>query len=87
MERPAAGKAASVATMGLLVWNPNKVIGTDSSSFAFGVSQKYVPVPRDHEKFESVITDFIHVLEGPLPDPGPTCITCNYLVERLALED
>lgn len=87
MERPAAGKATSVATMGLLVWNPDKVIGTNSDSYAFGVSQKYVPVPRDHEKFESVITDFIHVLEGPLPESGPTCTTCNYLVERLALEN
>ena len=87
MENPAAGKALHVATMGLLVWNPNKVIGTDVSSYAFGVTQTYVPVPRDHEKFLTVIGDFINVLEGPLPQPGPTCTTCNYLVERLALED
>lgn len=87
MERPAAGKAVSVATMGLLVWNPNRVVGSDPESYAFGVSQKYVPVPRDHQKFETVITDFINVLEGPLPDSGPTCTTCNYLVERLALEN
>lgn len=87
MENPAAGKALDVATMGLLVWNPNKVIGTNANEYAFGVSQKYVPVPRDHEKFQSVIGDFINVLESPLPLPGPTCTTCNYLVERLALEN
>ncbi len=87
MEIPAAGKALQVATMGLLVWNPNKVVGTSALDYAFGVSQKYVPVPRDHEKFLHVIGDFINVLEGPLPLPGPTCTTCNYLVERLALED
>jgi len=87
MENPAAGKALDVATMGLLVWNPNKVIGTNADTYAFGVSQTYVPVPRDHEKFLSVIGDFINVLEGPLPLPGPTCTTCNYLVERLALEN
>lgn len=86
MEFPAAGKALDVATMGLLVWNPNKVIGTNSNDYAFGVSQTYVPVERDHEKFQNVIGDFINVLEGPLPAPGPTCATCNYLVDRLALE-
>ncbi len=87
MEMPAAGKALQVATMGLLVWNPDKVIGASALDYAFGVTQKYVPVPRDHEKFLNVIGDFINVLEGPLPLPGPTCTTCNYLVERLALED
>lgn len=87
MERPAAGRALSVATMGLLVWNPDRVIGTDARSYAFGVSQKYVPVPRDQQKFEAVITDLINLLEGPLPESGPACSTCNYLVERLALED
>lgn len=87
MEKPAAGKALSVATMGLLVWNPNKVIGNDNMTYGFGVTQSYVPVPRDEEKFLSVIGDFISVLEGPLPESGPTCTTCNYLVERLNLEN
>ena len=87
MEKPAAGKAVEVATMGLLVWNPNKVIGTNAAEYAFGVSQSYIPVPRDRDKFLTVIGDFIKVLEGPLPQSGPTCTTCNYLVERLALED
>lgn len=87
MENPAAGKALDVATMGLLVWNPNTVVGTSAQTYAFGVRQSYLPVPRDHEKFLSVIGDFINVLEGPLPLPGPTCPTCNYLTERLALEN
>lgn len=87
MENPAAGRALDVATMGLLVWNPNTVIGTNAQTYAFGVTQSYVPVPRDHEKFLTVIGDFINVLEGPLPLSGPTCTTCNYLVERLALEE
>ena len=87
MENPAAGKALDVVSMGLLIWNPNAVIGTNAQTYAFGVRQSYVPVPRDHEKFLSVIGDFINVLEGPLPLSGPTCTTCNYLTERLALED
>ena len=87
MEKPAAGKAMTVATMGLLVWNPNKIIGTNTSTYGFGVTQTDIPVPRQEERFLSVISDFISVLEGPLPDSGPTCTTCNYLVERLRLED
>ncbi|CAB4338600.1 unannotated protein [freshwater metagenome] len=87
MEKPAAGKVVSVATMGLLVWNPKSVVGNDASSYAFGVVQSYVPVPRDEARFLSVIGDFISVLEGPLPEAGPTCPTCKYLVERLNLED
>ena len=86
MENPAAGKAVAVATMGLLIWNPNKIIGSDASSYGFGVSQRYVPVPRNQEKFLDAIADFIEVLEGPLPPAGPTCSTCNYLIERLALD-
>lgn len=87
MEKPAVGRALTVATMGLLVWNPNKVIGNDATTYGFGVTQVYVPVPRDEEKFLWVIGDFISVLEGPLPDSGPTCTTCNYLLQRLSLEN
>lgn len=87
MEKPAAGRALTVATMGLLLWNPNKVIGNSATTYGFGVTQVYVPVPRDEEKFLSVIGDFISVLEGPLPDSGPTCTTCNYLLQRLSLEN
>jgi CRISPR/Cas system-associated exonuclease Cas4 (RecB family) len=87
LEKPAAGKIAEVATMGLLVWKPKHILGNNSSSFGFGVEQSYVPVPRDQGKFLTVIEDFINVLEGPLPDSGPECTTCNYLVERLNLEN
>jgi hypothetical protein len=87
MEKPAAGKVSNVATMGLLIWNPNKVIGNDLDTYGFGVTQSYLPVQRDEARFLAVIGDFISVLEGPLPESGPTCTTCNYLVERLKLEN
>lgn len=86
LEKPAAGKAAIVATMGLLVWKPKQIIGQGPSSYAFGVEQKYVPVQRNQKKFLDVIENFISVLEGPLPDSGPDCATCNYLVDRLKLD-
>lgn len=86
LEKPAAGKVASVATMGLLVWKPLKIVGASASSYAFGVEQSYLPVARNQNRFLEVIEDFISVLEGPLPDSGPECATCNYLVERLKLD-
>jgi CRISPR/Cas system-associated exonuclease Cas4 (RecB family) len=87
LENPQAGRAATVATMGLLIWKPDRVVGEDAGSYAFGVQQSYVPVPRNQEKFLKVLTDLINILEGPLPESGSECATCNYLVERLRLED
>ncbi len=87
MERPATGTPMAIASMGLLVWKPNRVIGTNAESFGFGVAQSYIPVQRNEQAFISVIADFISVLEGPCPDAGPTCPTCNYLTLRLELED
>ena len=87
LEKPAAGKVATVATIGLLVWKPRQVIGDGPTSYAFGVDQSYLPVQRNPQKFLDVIEDFISILEGPLPDAGADCATCNYLVERLKLEE
>lgn len=86
LEKPAAGKAASVASIGLLIWKPRNVI-RDASAYGFGVEQSYVPVSRNPQNFLDVIADFISVLEGPVPESGAECATCNYLIERLRLED
>ena len=86
LENPSAGKSQSVASIGLLVWKPTTAIGTSVDDYGFGVFQKYVPVERDQANFLKVIGEFINVLEGELPDPGPDCQTCNYLVARNALD-
>jgi hypothetical protein len=86
LEQPATGKSVEVASMGLLVWKPDKVI-EQLGAFGIAVKQTYIPVARDQEKFQAVISDLISVLEGPLPGAGPQCSTCNYLVERLGLEE
>ena len=87
LENPAAGKSHSVASIGLLVWNPATAIGQSSDSYGFGVFQKYVPVERDVPNFLRTIEDFINVLEGELPDAGPECVTCIYLRSRNALDN
>jgi len=87
LENPAAGKAQSVASIGLLVWNPVSAIGDSQDSYAFGVHQKYLPVARDEANFLATIESFIAVLESDLPDAGAECSTCSYVISRNALDD
>ena len=87
LENPAAGKAQSVASIGLLVWNPVSAIGDSQDSYAFGVQQKYLPVARDEANFLATIESFIAVLESDLPDAGAECSTCSYVFSRNALDD
>lgn len=86
LENPAAGKAATVASIGLLVWNPVSAIGENKDSYGFSVTQKYVAVDRDVPNFLATIENFIHVLDGEIPDAGSECPTCTYLVARNALD-
>ena len=85
LESPATGKPAHVASMGLLVWNPEEGF-SDGERHGFLAGQKYLPVERDHTQFAKVIENLITVLEGELPESGPTCATCNYLIERARLD-
>ena len=87
LENPAVGKPQSVASIGLLVWNPSTAIGQSKESYGFGVFQKYVPVERDVPNFLRTIEDLIDVLEGELPDAGPECTTCTYLRARNAMDN
>jgi hypothetical protein len=86
LENPAAGKPATVASIGLLVWNPVSASGENKASYGFSVTQKYLPVERDVANFLSTIEEFIRVLEGDLPDAGSECTTCTYLTSRNALD-
>ena len=87
LENPAVGKPQSVASIGLLVWNPSTAIGQSKESYGFGVFQKYLPVERDVPNFLRTIEDLIDVLEGELPDAGPECTTCTYLRARNAMDN
>ena len=85
LENPLQGNAVSVATMGLLVWNPNAAFDIKEKQ-GFFAAQHYLPVERDEAQFMALIEDLINVLEGDFPDAGLKCPTCNYLVQRSELE-
>jgi hypothetical protein len=92
LENPLSGKAFSVQTMGLLIWKlagvaqtrPNEFV---SNEMGFGVNQVYVPVKRDPERLQKLLTDFISVIDGDFPEAGPECHACNFFSSRLELSN
>lgn len=85
IEHPAVGEAEQVASIGLLKWNPDKVIGVDPSTYAFGVTQEYEAVERDVDGFYKLMASCIEMLEGPMPDSGEKCNTCKYVNDRMII--
>ena len=90
LENPDRGKPFPVSSMGLLIWKLAGVTETSPSELAsgshgFGVNQVYVPVERDTERFNSIIEELITTIEGGMPNSGPECNVCNYLIKRAEL--
>jgi hypothetical protein len=85
LENPATGEAEKIASIGLLKWNPDRVIGNGPPNYAFGVTQEYEVVQRDIDGFYKLMTECIQMLEGPLPESGEKCNTCKYLNDRSAI--
>jgi hypothetical protein len=86
LENPDRGKPFPVSSMGLLVWRLNGVTPTAEGSYGFGVTQHYLPVERDSQKFNALLEELIDVIEGDFPDAGPECPTCTYLVQRAEIQ-
>jgi len=91
LENPDRGKPFPVTSMGLLIWKLAGVTETSQSELAsnshgFGVNQLYVPVERDAARFLSILEELITTIEGGMPDSGPDCNVCNYLLKRKELQ-
>lgn len=90
LENPLSGRVFPVKTMGLLIWKLGGVAQTRPNEFAsnemgFGVNQIYVPVERNPEKLQSLLADFIAVIDGDFPEAGSECPTCAFFEKRLGL--
>ncbi|CAN2204097.1 hypothetical protein MCETOYE15_00827 [Candidatus Nanopelagicaceae bacterium] len=91
LENPDKGKPFPVSSMGLLIWKLAGVTETSQSelahnSYGFGINQVYVPVERDSARFTAILEELITTIEGGMPDSGPECNVCNYLLKRVELE-
>jgi hypothetical protein len=91
LENPDRGKPFPVSSMGLLIWKLAGVTETApselaSSTHGFGVNQVYVPVERDTARFNAILEELISTIEGGMPQSGPECNLCNYLIKRAELQ-
>ena len=87
LEHPEKGKPFPVSSMGLLVWRLAGVNQSVEGGYGFATTQHYIPVERNQDEFQSLISNLIDVIEGDLPAAGAECPTCNYLDARFALEN
>lgn len=85
IERPASSKPFEVATMGLLVWKLDSEVMKAEGKPGFATTQHYIPVERDHQRFELLLTNLITVIEGDIPSSGEGCEVCKYLEARRSI--
>ena len=85
IERPSSSKAFDVVTMGLLVWKLDGEVMNVEGKPGFATTQHYIPVERDRQRFQDLITDLITVIEGEIPDSGEGCEVCKYLQARASI--
>ena len=85
LEHPASGDPEIISSMGLLKWNPDHIMGDSPTTYGFGISQEYEEVARDVDGFYKLMAACIEMLEGPLPNSGEKCTTCNYINDRNAI--
>ena len=77
LERPAAGTALTVSTLGLLCFEPTAFLGVGAAGALTG-DVVWIPVERDDAAFSAFLSDVGSVLEAPEPPaPAPNCAWCN----------
>ncbi|NCW94703.1 MAG: hypothetical protein EBW79_06960 [Actinobacteria bacterium] len=42
-------------------------------------AHRYIPIPRQPEKFQEFLAKFIGIIEGEFPESGEECDTCGFL--------
>jgi len=82
LENPANESPERVSTLGLLVWNPDRVVGSDAESWGFGVKQSYVVLDRSPEDFQLLLGAVIELLESAEPESSPRCESCKFVLNR-----
>lgn len=82
LENPLTDPVKRVSLMGLLVWSPNRSVGTPTKGFALELNSSWFPIDRDPGKLQDRLTDFIKVISGPAPEPDSQCETCKFINDR-----
>ena len=85
LENPLSGDPIVVSETGLLMW---RVVGSENDLteiYKFICDKDYLSAGRNPEKFNSFITEVIHMLDGQMPESGEKCTMCKFVEKRNAL--
>ena len=78
-ENPLEGDAMPIKSIGLLQWRIDDSLHFEDDKRGFSVDHRYIPIPRQPEKFQNFLEEFIGIIEGELHASGDDCDTCMYL--------
>jgi hypothetical protein len=81
-ENPLDGDVMPIKSIGLLQWRIADSLHMDDNKRGFSVDHRYIPIPRQPEKFQDFLARFIGIIEGEFPESGSGCETCAFL-ERI----
>ncbi len=78
-ENPLDGDPMPIKSIGLLQWRIDDSLHLDENKRGFSVDHRYIPIPRQIERFQNFLAEFIGIIEGEFPNSGPECDACKYL--------
>jgi hypothetical protein len=78
-ENPLDGDVMPIKSIGLLQWRIDDSLHLDDNKRGFTVDHRYIPIPRQEERFQNFLAKFIGIIEGDFPESGDDCDTCKYL--------
>ncbi len=78
-ENPLEGDAMPIKSIGLLQWRIDDSLHMEDNKRGFSVDHRYIPIPRQPQKFQDFLAEFIGIIEGEFPESGDECDTCKYL--------
>lgn len=78
-ENPIDGEAMPIKSIGLLQWRFDNSLHLEDGTRGFLVDHRYIPIPRQPERFQDFLAKFIGIIEGEFPESGDNCETCKYL--------
>ena len=80
-ENPLEGEPRIIHSIGLLQWRINNSFCLEGNRRGFSVLDRYIPVPRRKNEFDTFLERFIGIIEGDFPQSGTDCDTCKFLVQ------
>ncbi len=78
-ENPLEGETMPIKTIGLLQWRIDDSLHLEENKRGFSVDHRYIPIPRQPEKFQEFLEKFIGIIEGEFPESGEDCENCKFL--------